>query len=201
MDVLTMCLCADIHRDSGMVGPGQLRFAACPEVPSLAFLDKAVAASIEDNCLEIGEVGKVGVSTFYSGKVSRAIKDLVPAGRASCYVLGIEGLLDEGLKPRADFELVAACPIKELRGNLQIIRASRTLEASDYWLLVVEMSVDGSIDLLDSQTRGYLVGVEYDTEKVRCVVVRCAGYLDGDVDMLVRTRGDASSIPSALSNF
>ena len=107
-----------------------------------------------------------------------------------CVTLEVEGLLDDGLRPKRDFELVEVIPLEELVGMDRAFLASRTLDGGEYWAYVFDVTPEGAMTLLESATMGYQIGFRVLSDPDRRVtarLVRAAGYDDGETDLLLVT--------------
>lgn len=119
-----------------------------------------------------------------------------------CYCAEVEGLLDDGLRPGADFELADAVPWRELSGHDQSFRASENLRLDGWWCFVLRAERHAVLALLNSSTKGFLLGVRITDAQTGGVMrlVRDAGYVDGHTDLLL-FEGSSATFTKALVSF
>lgn len=142
-----------------------------------------VIGSGEDE-LEFGRHGAVCWSHQSAGVVNTAVGN---DATFECIVTSIEGVLDDGFKLGKDFWLLCALPYRELADLDRAFLVSANLDLSGFWCFILRVQRDAALRLLRSATMGYLLGVritDLDGGKT-ARLIRCAGYDDGETDLLV----------------
>lgn len=108
-----------------------------------------------------------------------------------CFVTNMEGVLDEGLVLGEDFSLQSARSRSDIGGMDRMFLASQNWQEGGYWCFVLNVSRNSVGHLLESSTVGYLMGVRAIRKggEIFVRLVRRAGYLDGDTDLVVSNAG------------
>lgn len=187
-----------IAESSGLIHPirgCESLFILSPDYRSTAESEFAVI----DECYEDQACcrGLVLYSTQASALVSAGVSESLVH---QCFVVNMEGVLDEGLIPGQDFVFVDAYTIREVPPKYRLFLASANRSRGDWWIMRLELSARALRILLNSSGRGYLLGavVKADAE---VSIVRCAGYLDGETDLVLCADCDCGADIEGLARF
>lgn len=160
-------------------------------------------AGADDSVVPLGSVVGAVCRYFESAYI---FSNLIPDGAEVQVVAGgsgLEGLLDEGLLVKSDFDLVDAFHLSDFAGLDRAFLASQVVESHPYWVAVFRVTIAAAQVLLESATMGYQIGFRILAGPQGPVVarlIRSAGYDDGETDLFL-FEGELASGLSVLARI